>query len=73
MFYKTFTCIYASKAKPLCLSLCSQMFDDVERCLIYNIQNVCHANEQLFYCYWRMSKCNENIQIRLLMPPQLTQ
>ena len=30
MFYKTFICIYVSEAKPLCFSLCSQMFDDVE-------------------------------------------
>ena len=32
MFYKTFTYFYVSEAKPLCFSLCSQMFDDVERC-----------------------------------------
>ena len=44
MFYETFICFYVSEAKPLCFSLCSQMFDDVERCWIYNIQNVCHAN-----------------------------
>ena len=30
MFYETFTCFYVSEAKPLCFSLCSQMFDDVE-------------------------------------------
>ena len=28
------------------------VFDDVERCRIYNIQNVCHANEQLSLCYF---------------------
>ena len=43
---------YVSEAKPLCFSLCSQMLDDVERCRIYNIQNVCHANEQLSLCYF---------------------
>ena len=32
MFYKTFICFYVSEAKPLCFSLCSQMFDDVEQC-----------------------------------------
>ena len=32
MFYKTFICFYVSEAKPLCFSLCSRMFDDVERC-----------------------------------------
>ena len=32
MFYETFTCFYVSEAKLLCFSLCSQMFDDVERC-----------------------------------------
>ena len=47
MFYKTFICFFVSEAKPLCFSLCSQMFDDVERCCIYNIQKVYHANEQL--------------------------
>ena len=26
----TFICFYVSQAKPLCFSLCSQMFDDVE-------------------------------------------
>ena len=52
MFYKTFICFYVSEAKPLCFSLCSQMFDDVERCRIYNIQNVCHANERLSLCYF---------------------
>ena len=31
MFYETFICFYDSEAKPLCFSLCSQMFDDVER------------------------------------------
>ena len=51
-FYKTFIFFYVSEAKPLCFSLCSQMFDDVERCLMYNIQNVCHANEQLSLCYF---------------------
>ena len=30
MFYKTFICFYISESKPLCFSLCSQMFDDVE-------------------------------------------
>ena len=50
MFYETFVCFYVSEAKPLCFSLCSQMFDGVERCLIYNIQNVCHADEQLSLC-----------------------
>ena len=34
MFYETFVCFYVSEAKPLCFSLCSQMFDGVERCLI---------------------------------------
>ena len=52
MFYETFICFYVSEGKPLCFSLCSQMFDDVERCWIYNIQNVCHANEQLSFCYF---------------------
>ena len=42
MFYKTFICFYASEAKPLRFSLCSQIFDDAEPCLMYNIQNVCH-------------------------------
>ena len=32
MFYKTLICFYVSEAKPLCFSLCSRMFDDVERC-----------------------------------------
>ena len=32
MFYETFICFHISEAKPLCFSLCSQMFDDVERC-----------------------------------------
>ena len=27
-----FICFYVSEAKPLCFSLSSQMFDDVERC-----------------------------------------
>ena len=31
MFNETFTCFYVSEAKLLCFSLCSQMFDDVER------------------------------------------
>ena len=52
MFYETFICFYVSEAKLFCFSLCSQMFDDVERCWIYNIQNVCHANEQLSLCYF---------------------
>ena len=30
MFYETFICFYVSEAKPLCFSLCSQMFDDVD-------------------------------------------
>ena len=30
MFYETFICFRVSEAKPLCFSLCSQMFDDVE-------------------------------------------
>ena len=30
MFYKTFICFHVSEAKPLCFSLCSRMFDDVE-------------------------------------------
>ena len=33
LFYETFVCFYVSEAKPLCFSLCSQMLDDVERCL----------------------------------------
>ena len=49
MFYETFICFYVSEGKPLCFSLCSEMFDDVERCRIYNIQNVCHA---LSLCYF---------------------
>ena len=52
MFYETFICFYVNEAKPLCFSLCSQMFYDIERCWIYNIQNVCHANEQLSVCYF---------------------
>ena len=32
MFCGTFICFYVSETKPLCFSLCSQMFDDVERC-----------------------------------------
>ena len=32
MFYETFICFYVSEAKPLCFSLCSQMFDDVKQC-----------------------------------------
>ena len=32
MFYETFICFYVGEAKPLCFSLCSQMFDDVVRC-----------------------------------------
>ena len=52
MFHETFICFYVSEAKPLRFSLCSQMFDDVEWCWIYNIQNVCHANEQLSLCYF---------------------
>ena len=32
LFYETFICFYVSEAKPLCFSLCWQMFDDVERC-----------------------------------------
>ena len=32
VFYRTFVCFYVSEAKPLCFSLCSQMFDGVERC-----------------------------------------
>ena len=41
------------KQKRLCLSLCSRMFDDVEQCSIWNIQNDCHANEQLPLCYYK--------------------
>ena len=52
MLYETFVCFYVSKAKPLCFSFCSQMFDGVQRCCIYNIQNVCHANKQLSLCYF---------------------
>ena len=52
MFHEAFICFYVSEAKTLCFSLCSQMFDDVERCWIYNIQNVCHANEQLSLCHF---------------------
>ena len=52
MFHETFYCFYISKAKLLCFSLYSQMFDDVERCWICNIQNVCHVNEQLSLCYF---------------------
>ena len=29
MFYETFICFHVSEAKPLCFSLCSQIFDDV--------------------------------------------
>ena len=32
MFYETFVCFYVSEAKLLCFSLCSKMFDGVERC-----------------------------------------
>ena len=32
MFYESFICFCISEAKPLCFSLCSQMFDDVEGC-----------------------------------------
>ena len=52
MFYKTFICLYVSEAKPLRFSLCPRMFDDVKRCWIYNMQIVCHANEQLSLCYF---------------------
>ena len=52
MLYETFFSFYVSEAKPLCFSLCSQMFDGVERCLICNIQNVCHANKQLPLCHF---------------------
>ena len=45
--YEIFVCFYVSEAKPLCFSVCSQTFDGVERCWIYNIQNVCQASEQL--------------------------
>ena len=48
-FMKHLFCFYVSEAKPLCFSLCSQMFDDVE---LFNIQNVCHANKQLSLCYF---------------------
>ena len=27
MFYETFICFYVSEAKPLCFSLCSQIFE----------------------------------------------
>ena len=30
MLYETFLSFYVSEAKPLCFSLCSQMFDGVE-------------------------------------------
>ena len=30
MSYETFICFYVSEAKPLCFSLCSLVFDDVE-------------------------------------------
>ena len=61
MFYETFICFFVSETKPLCFSLCSQMFADVERCWIYNIQNVCHANEQLPLCYFFSINVLENI------------
>ena len=32
VLYETFLSFYVSEAKPLCFSLCSQMFDGVERC-----------------------------------------
>ena len=32
MFYEIFVCFYVSEAELLCFSLCSQMFDGVERC-----------------------------------------
>ena len=52
MFYETFVCFYVSEAKRLYFSLCSQMFNGIERCWIYNNQNVCHTNEQLSLCYF---------------------
>ena len=48
MYYETFICFYISEAKPFCFSLCSQMFDDVERCHMQD----CQANEQLSLCYF---------------------
>ena len=65
MFYETFICFYISEAKPLCFSLCSQMFDDVERCWIYNIQNVCYANEQLSLCYFFSIMFYKTLRYRL--------
>ena len=37
MFYDTFVCFYVSEAKLLCLSLCSQTFNGIERCWIYKM------------------------------------
>ena len=31
MFYQTLVCFFVSEAKPLSFSLCSQVFDGVER------------------------------------------
>ena len=65
MFYETSICSYVSEGKPLCLGLCSRMFDDVERCLIYRIQNVSHANEQLSLCYFFQLKFYKTLRYRL--------
>ena len=63
MFYETIVCFYVSEAKPLCFSLCSQMFDGVEWCWICNIQNVCQANEQLSLCYFFSINVLQNIAL----------
>ena len=44
-------CFSIGEAKPRCYSLCLRVYDDVERCWIYSIRCVCHANEQLPLCY----------------------
>ena len=56
MFYETFICFYISEAKPL----------------LYNIQNVCHANEQLSLCYFFSIMFYKTLRYRLARPLTVT-
>ena len=62
MFYKTFMCFYVSEAKPLCFSLCSRMFDDVEYATFKMI--VTQTSNYLFVISFQLM-CYKTLRYRL--------
>ena len=52
MFCETFTCCHISEAKPLCFSLCSQMFDYADDVEYTTLRMIVTQRSNYLFCYF---------------------